>query len=187
MLRINPYGLFDSEHYKRAKGGKSINDFKGPGFAFLSATMEGPLVKEFPSRGHKLIFGNLDRREIEPRNPKDKKKSWYKPKFEIRSENESADAAKAIKRLAAFAFRRAVSAEDLAPYLALFKKEREKKESFESSLRTVFTALFSSPHFLYLNEKPDASTIWLSPTACPFSLAGPCRRGNCSAWPTRAN
>jgi hypothetical protein len=154
MLRINPYGLFDAEHYKRAKGGKSINDFKGPGFAFLSATMEGPLVKEFPSRGHKLIFGDLERREIEPRNPNDKKKSSYKPKFEIRSENESADAAKVIKRLAAYAFRRAVSDRDVNPYLALFKKERDEGESFEGALRTVFTALFSSPHFLYLNEKP---------------------------------
>ncbi len=154
MLRINPYGLFDPEHWARAKDGKSIHDYKGPGFAFLSATMEGPLVKEFPSRGHKLIFGDLDRREIEPRNPKDKKKSSYKAKFEIRSENESGDAAKAIKRLAAFAFRRPVTDGDLAPYLALFKKEREKKESFEGALRTVFTALFSSPHFLYLREKP---------------------------------
>ena len=154
MLRINPYGLFDPEHYKRVKGGKSIDDFKGPGFAFLSATMEGPIVKEFPSRGHKLIFGNLERREIEPRNPNDKKKSSYKPKFEIRSEDESADAAKTIKRLTADAFRRPVTDGDLVPYLALFKKEREKKDSFESSLRTVFTALFSSPHFLYLREKP---------------------------------
>jgi hypothetical protein len=116
--------------------------------------MEGPLVKEFPSRGHKLIFRDLDRREIEPRNPNDKKKSRYRPKFEIRSENESGDAAKAIKRLASSAFRRPVTDRDVAPYLALFKKERVKKESFESSLRTVFTALFSSPHFLYLREKP---------------------------------
>ena len=28
--------------------------------------MEGPIIEEFPSRGHKLIFGNLVRREIEP-------------------------------------------------------------------------------------------------------------------------
>jgi hypothetical protein len=154
MLRINPYGLFDTEHYKRTKGGKSIDDAKGPGFAFLSATMEGPLVKEFPSRGHKLIFGDLDRREIEPRNPNDKKKSSYKAKFEIRSENESGDVAKVIKRLATHAFRRPVTDGDVTPYLALFKKERNEEESFEGSLRTVFTALFSSPHFLYLHEKP---------------------------------
>jgi len=154
MLVVEPYGIRDVDSYSRKKTGESIHDYKGPGFAFISATMEGPLVKEFPSRGHKLIFGDLDRREIEPRNPKDKKKSSYKAKFEITSEDESADAAKAIKRLAAYAFRRAVTDEDLAPYLALFKKEREKKESFESSLRTVFTALFSSPHFLYLREKP---------------------------------
>ncbi len=154
MLVVEPYGIRDADSYTRKKTGESIHDYKGPGFAFLSATMEGPIIEEFPSRGHKLIFGNLVRREIEPSNPKDKEKSWYTPKFEIISEDESADAAKAIKRLAAYAFRRAVTDEDLAPYLALFKKERAKKESFESSLRTVFTALFSSPHFLYLREMP---------------------------------
>ena len=154
MLVVEPYGIRDADSYTRKKTGESIHDYKGPGFAFLSATMEGPIIEEFPSRGHKLIFGNLVRREIEPSNPKDKEKSWYTPKFEIISEDESADAAKAIKRLAAYAFRRAVTDEDLAPYLALFKNEREKKESFESSLRTVFTALFSSPHFLYLREMP---------------------------------
>ncbi len=154
MLRINPYGLFDPEHYKRAKGAQSIDDLKGPGFAFLSASMEGPLVKEFPSRGHQLIFGNLVRREIEPRNPKDKKRSSYQATFEIVSENESVDAAKAIKRLATFAFRRPVTDGEVAPYRALFRKEREKEEPFEGALRTVFTALFSSPHFLYLREKP---------------------------------
>ena len=154
MLVVEPYGIRDADSYTRKKTGESIHDYKGPGFAFLSATMEGPIIEEFPSRGHKLIFGNLVRREIEPGNPKDKEKSWYTPKFEIISKDESADAAKAIKRLAAYAFRRAVTDEDLAPYLALFKKERAKKESFESSLRTVFTALFSSPHFLYLREMP---------------------------------
>ena len=154
MLVVEPYGIRDADSYSPKKTGESIHDYKGPGFAFLSATMEGPIIEEFPSRGHKLIFGNLVRREIEPSNPKDKEKSWYTPKFEIISEDESADAAKAIKRLAAYAFRRAVTDEDLAPYLALFKNEREKKESFESSLRTVFTALFSSPHFLYLREMP---------------------------------
>ena len=154
MLRINPYGIFDPEHWRRAKAGKSIHDYTGPGFALLSASIEGPLVKEFPSRGHKLILGNLDRREIEPRNPRDKRRSWYKPKFEIVSRNESADAAKVIKRLAACAFRRPVTNNDVAPYLALFKKEREHKEHFEGALRTVFTALFSSPQFLYLREQP---------------------------------
>jgi hypothetical protein len=154
MLRINPYGIFDPDHYTRAKQGTSILDYKGPGFAFLSATMEGPLVREFPSRGHRLIFGKLERREIEPRNPGDKKKSWYKPSFEIVSENESLDAARAIKRLATFAFRRPVTDGEVAPYRALFKEEREKEEPFEGALRTVFTALFSSPHFLYLREKP---------------------------------
>ena len=128
MLVVEPYGIRDADSYTRKKTGESIHDYKGPGFAFLSATMEGPIIEEFPSRGHKLIFGNLVRREIEPSNPKDKENLWYTPKFEIISEDESADAAKAIKRLAAYAFRRAVTDEDLAPYLALFKTSVRRRK-----------------------------------------------------------
>ena len=61
------------------KTGESIHDYKGPGFAFLSATMEGPIIEEFPSRGHKLIFGNLVRREIEPATPRTRKNLGTRP------------------------------------------------------------------------------------------------------------
>lgn len=154
MLRINPYSLFDPDHWTRINKGQSIDGHKGPGFALLSASMEGPIVKEFPSRGHKLIFGDLERREVEPRNPNDRKKSRYKPKFEIISGNETSDASRVIRRLANQAFRRPVTDEEATPYLALFTRERNKGEKFEEALRTTFTALFSSPHFLYLRETP---------------------------------
>ena len=79
MLVVEPYGIRDADSYTRKKTGESIHDYKGPGFAFLSATMEGPIIEEFPSRGHKLIFGNLVRREIEPSNPKDKENLGTRP------------------------------------------------------------------------------------------------------------
>jgi len=63
MLRINPYGIFDPDERKRT----DVDTYKGPGFALLSATLEGPLVDEFPSRGHRLVFDGLERIEIEPR------------------------------------------------------------------------------------------------------------------------
>lgn len=148
MLRINPYGIFDPDERKRT----DVNTYKGPGFALLSATLEGPLVDEFPSRGHQLIFDGLNRVEVEPRNPNDKRKPWYKPEFKIESKDEAADAKRSLKRVALYAFRRPVTEEDVAPYVELFAAQREQGESFETSLRTAVVAILSSPSFLYLNE-----------------------------------
>ena len=154
MLVVEPYGIRDADSYTRKKTGESIHDYKGPGFAFISATMEGPIIEEFPSRGHKLIFRNLLRREIEPGNPKDKEKSWYTPKFEIISEDESADAAKAIKRLAAYAFRRAVTDEDLAPYLGFSKRSVRRRKVSKVPCGRSSPPCSLPPHFLYLREMP---------------------------------
>jgi hypothetical protein len=148
MLRINPYGIRDPDERERT----DVNTYNGPGFALLSATIEGPLVHEFPSRGHRLVFDGIKRVEIEPRNPNDRKKSWYKPKFEIESEDEAADAKRSLQRVALYAFRRPVTNDDVSPYLELFASERVKGESFEAALRTAVVAILSSPSFLYLNE-----------------------------------
>ena len=148
MLKINPYGLVDPNHYKRL----NVNEIHSPGFALLSATMEGPLVEKFPSHGHRLVFDGISRVEIEPKNPNDKTKSWYKPKFEIQSENEIEDVKQSLNRVATRAFRHPVTREEVQPFLELFIAERDKGESFEMSLRTAVIAIFSSPSFLYLEE-----------------------------------
>ncbi|MGC6441770.1 MAG: DUF1592 domain-containing protein [Rubripirellula sp.] len=148
MLRINPYGISDPDHYKR----ESVDGVTTPGFAFLSATLEGPLVDEFPSRGHQLIFEQIQRAEIEPGNPNDKTKSWYRPKFAIQTENELADVRQSIARVARHAFRRPVSPDEIEPYLELFKHERDKGEDIETSLKTSIVAVLSSPSFIYLTE-----------------------------------
>lgn len=132
---------------------KEIGDYEGPGFAFVSASLRGPLVEEFPSRGHQLIFDGLNRREIMPGNPKDREKPWYRPKFEVVVEDEEAAAISSLQRVATKAWRRSVDKGDLSSYVTLFQKERVRGESFESALRTALAAVFVSPHFLFLQEK----------------------------------
>ena len=152
MLRINPYGVFDTEHYRR----ESVDNLTSPGFAFLSATLEGPLLDEFPTRGHQLIFDGIKRVEIEPRNPNDKTKSWYRPSFSIQSGDELADVHQSISRVARRVFRRPVREEEIKPYVELFKREREKGEDFENALKTSIVAVLSSPSFIYLAEAKGA-------------------------------
>lgn len=148
MIQIEPYGIRDPQRYQR----KSIADYKGPGLAIKSVVVEGPLLTEFPSKGHRLVFDGINRSEIEPRDPRQKTKPWYKAKFEIKSENESRDASRSLKRIAEGAFRQAVTDSELQPYIQLFESERKNGSSFEDSLRQAAVAIFCSPRFLFLQE-----------------------------------
>lgn len=150
MIQVEPHGLTDRYEIKN----NGIKNYKGPGLAILHVEVEGPVIEEYPSPGHRLLFDGITRREIEPRNPNDKTKSWYKPTFEIVSEDATADATKVLQRVATQAFRRPVPADNIAAYLKLFKSQIDEGATFEEGLRTAVTALLCSPDFLYLSEPP---------------------------------
>lgn len=153
MIQIEPEGITDRNNEIREKG---ISNYKGPGLAILSIEIEGPLVAEFPSPGHRLIFDGLERKEILPGNPKDREKSWYQPKFEVATAGDpAAMAAPVLKRVAEKVFRRPVAGEKIAPYLTLFGKELAEGADFETSLRVAVTAILCSPDFIYLKEGAD--------------------------------
>lgn len=151
MLQIEPEGLSVSTKELTEKG---IENYKGPGLAINHVEIEGPLREEYPKRGYHLVFEGIDRHEVMPKNPKDREKKYYRPKFEVTSENPSQDAAQSFKRIATAAFRRPVQNEELTPYLELFNSELEKGTSFEEALRTGVKAILCSPNFLFLREQP---------------------------------
>ncbi len=151
MVEITPQGLYDPDRLITNEG---IENYKGPGLAINHVEVEGPLTPEFPTRGHQLIFENLSRTEIEPKNPKDKTKSWYQPKFTVETDNTTADASNTLKRFATEAFRRPATDETIAPYLILFQSEMHQGETFETALRTALVAILCSTDFLYLKESP---------------------------------
>ncbi|PHR93948.1 MAG: hypothetical protein COA78_32340 [Blastopirellula sp.] len=149
MIQIEPYGITDNYEIKN----NGIENYQGPGLAILHVEVEGPLTDEFPSRGHKLVFTGVDRKEIEPRNPRDKLKSYYLPKFEIITTDINFEAREVLERVATHAFRRPVTSDQVLPYLELFHSEMKQGASFEESLKTAIAAVFCSPKFLYLQEK----------------------------------
>lgn len=151
MIQIEPYGISDRDNEIRKKGALQ---YQGPGLAINHVEIEGPLVKEYPSRGHKLVFDGVDRKEVMPRNPNDRKKKYYRPKFTIETTDAVGDATKVLKRVAAKAFRRPTADEKIAPYVRLFEAETGKGSTFEEALLTSVAAIFCSPDFLYFQEKP---------------------------------
>lgn len=149
MVEVTPYGINDRNNEIRTQG---IENYKGPGLAIQHIEVEGPITAEFPTRGHNLIFDGLERQEIMPRNPNDRKKPWYAPKFEVVSQNATRDAERVLVRVATRAFRRPVTDSDVARYLELFEAELQKGSTFEEALRTAVIAIFCAPEFLYLTE-----------------------------------
>ncbi len=164
MIEITPWGISDKENEIRKSG---VNNYKGPGLAINHVELEGPLVDEFPSRGHRLVFDGLERREIEPSNPSVKEKSWYVPSFELISETPQADAISALRRIANKAFRRPTSVNDIKDFVELFGAQMDDGASFEEALRTAVNAIFCSPDFLYLSEPSG----WLDDDAIAARLS----------------
>ena len=164
MIETTPYGIYDPDNLIKQNG---IDKYKGPGLAIQHIEVEGPIIDEFPSKGHRFVFQDLIRTEIEPRNPADKEKKYYQPKFQIVTQNPVADATAALQGVASRAFRRPASLEKVAPYVDLFQTELASGSTFEEAYRTAVTAIFCAPDFLYLREKPG----WLDDFALASRLS----------------
>lgn len=154
MITIEPYGIKDKERNERKKNKTPIEAYKGPGLAITNVVMNGPLYSDYPSPGHKLLFTGVKRIEQEPGNPKDKKKSWYRPKFKVEVSDEAAAARLALNTLSKKLIRK--DSVKLDPYMSLFQQERKLGETYEESLKTAVVALLSSTDFLYFHEKQGA-------------------------------
>ena len=146
MIDITPYGIRDNGAIRR----QGLDNYDGPGLAIQYVELEGPIVEQFPSRGHQMLFDGLNRHEIEPRNPKDKLRSYYKPKFTI----DEQDAMPALRRIATAAFRRPASTADVEPYHALYQQQLNEGATVEEALKAATAAIFCSPDFLFLKEQP---------------------------------
>lgn len=149
MLEITPWGIRDKK-YELKDGG--IATYTGPGLAIKEVKLTGPIVDEFPSRGHKLLFEGLDRREILPQQKNQREKSWYVPKFELANTDPKQHILPAITRVASSAFRRPVSAADCNDYLQLYREQLAAGDSAEEAYLTAVAAVFCSPEFLFLGE-----------------------------------
>ncbi|WDQ16261.1 DUF1592 domain-containing protein [Rhodopirellula sp. P2] len=149
MLNIIPYGLVVRDYHIRNEG---VDGYTGPGLAIAKVRVEGPLHEEFPSRGHRLIFDGWQRNEIMPTPPSKREKSWYKPEFELTSDNVAESLRGTLQRVGSTVMRRPVTDVELLPYINLFHAEQERDASTEEALRTAVAAILCSPDFLYLRE-----------------------------------
>lgn len=91
--------------------------------------------------------------------------------YELVPQNPEQDAARLLHQFAQRAFRRPVSADEVAPFVALTRHWLESGRSFEVAMRVGYKALLTSPGFLYHQATLPEAASQLSQSALAERLA----------------
>jgi hypothetical protein len=138
-------------------------NYKGPGLVIQWVDVEGPLMESWPPPSHKAIFGDLPiARMPTPSDPDHR---------EVVSQQPMADAERILRDFARRAFRRAVTDEDIQPFLARVKSKLEQKYTFEQAMRVGLRGVLVSPNFLFLREKANAANTPATTRLDDYALA----------------
>lgn len=112
-----------------------------PGVAYQWMKVEGPLNNEFPSAGHKLLFGDL--KIVKKGNS-----------IDILTDNPGRDANRLMANFMRRAYRRPVQADEVRPFVNLVEAAMKTGSNFRDAMLTGYTGVLCSPGFLYLEEEP---------------------------------
>lgn len=148
-VRLMPQGLPNPYNDIKKDG---VANYKGPGLAVTKLEIEGPIISEWPTAGHKARFGDLLAVDVGPENQRKNKN--YRPRYEVSPKDPAAEAARVMPIFAQAAFRRPVTTAEVAPFVQLAKDELSSGATFEQAMRTAHIAILCSPDFLYLIEQP---------------------------------
>lgn len=112
-----------------------------PGVAFGWLEVEGPIYRNWPTRGQSLMFGDLPVKVV------------GKDRVEVVYKNLDADAIRLIHGFVKRAIRFQVHEEDVQPFVDLFYTARGAGANFTDALITAYTGVLCSPAFVTLEEK----------------------------------
>jgi mono/diheme cytochrome c family protein len=113
-----------------------------PGVAFQWMEVQGPIIKQWPNPGHKVLFGDLPLVQGSTGG------------VEVVCANPERDAEKLLRSFMEKAYRRPVLDADVQRFLTVVRAALKAGDNFTDSMITAYTAVLSSPGFLYFAEKP---------------------------------
>lgn len=119
--------------------------YTGPGLVVQWVDIEGPLLDSWPPPSHRRLFGELPRERVSEAVSADRQ--------EVVSKQPLADAERLLMDFTRRAFRRAVTVDDIQPFLNRVQTKLDQGASFEQAMRVGFKAIFMSPEFLFLRER----------------------------------
>ncbi|MCM8538860.1 MAG: DUF1592 domain-containing protein, partial [Lentisphaeraceae bacterium] len=112
-----------------------------PGVAFAWMEAQGPILEQWPTKGHKLLFANM---------PITKNGNA----FEVTSNKPQEDAKALLIQFMEKVYREPYTEKELNDFLNIFNTALSKDNSFTDSMIMSYSAILCSPKFLYLKEQP---------------------------------
>jgi len=106
----------------------------------------GPLVEEWPPRGHRLLYGDLP---LEPADPKQPGKN-----LRVVSPDPEQDARRLLAGFLPRVFRRPATDVELEEHMAIVKEQLGAGRQFDDALRAAYALALCSPQFLFRTERP---------------------------------
>lgn len=140
-ITLLPYGLVNSSTVHKVGAEK----WEGPGLAIQYIEVEGPLNPTWPPESHRRIFGNMPQRTFRTNNG---------DRTEVVSDQPLVDAKQVLTRFMRRAFRRKVTAEDVAPFVVIVRSKLGEGYAFEPAVRAALKGVLIAPEFLFLRERP---------------------------------
>ncbi len=123
----------EPDHRKHKPIGRVISEFyEGPRIGIYSVEIDGPIAEEWPTAGHRRLFGAA-------------------------TTVEQVDCAEVIRRFAARAFRRPVSDQEVQHYEDFVQTRIEDGESRLEAIKLGLKAILVSPRFLYFDEGEEGA------------------------------
>lgn len=113
-----------------------------PGVAFQWLEVEGPIYASWPTRGQRLMFGDLPL------------KSVGRNQVEVVPNDPDTDGVRLVRGFMQKALRRPVQEVEVQPFIQLFHKAQQEGASFTDAVLTAYTGILCSPAFVTLEEKP---------------------------------
>jgi len=141
-ITMLPYGLAGANTVKLVGG----ETWDGPGLAIQYVEVEGPLNETWPPESHRRIFGDLAQKTFGIFN--------FADRVEVVSDQPLVDAERILKTFTRRAFRRTVTADDVAPFVAIVQAKLENGYTFEPAMRAALKGVLIAPEFLFLRERP---------------------------------
>ncbi len=138
-----------------------------PGIAIERITMRQIHHGAQDDETRKLLFGDLPLKST-----KSSKGSKSAAERTVVSAGPKKDSAKLLKAMTRRAFRRPVTDEEIAGYVAMTHQALDDGQAFQAALRVGYRALLCSPRFLYLSENPGPLDDYAIAARLSYLLTG---------------
>lgn len=115
-----------------------------PGMVMRWIEVEGPIYDRWPTAAYQALFDDLPARKTEA----------TPLKVEVTPKDAAKDAERLLRRFVQLAYRRPLAPSEEVRFLPVIQNALKTGSSFAEAMVAGYTAVLSSPGFLYLQDKP---------------------------------